>query len=417
MRMKRRDRNRRDGSFLAAMVVAVAAVAAGLLANQFVSVQYRAMSTIAASAAVAAITVVATTRTLVIRRLLGTLRKSNRQLARTTSLLEDERAARTALREFVRALDTAEDERSVLSVAENTFRRHLAPHSTELHLVDRVDPILALAFATGDHVPLPDSRPSPWVSLAGRASATLVYESTTDPEVCAHLAERLAEPASAVAVPLIVANGLLGVLYAFGPDGKRPGVQDVAYVEDFAIALAARLAVIRSVSDSPPDDRVDRLTGLPDRTTTQRRLLSMIDDRRSFTIAVADIDNFNRINEVAGRDEGDRALEILAATARKAVRPIDIVGRIGGDELLFIFPDTTPDDAVKALERLREALFLTQATAEAANFTLSIGVIGSSYGGPIDKILMRAADALRYAKSEGGNRVVLAPPVGAAPPV
>lgn len=415
MRMKKPDPSRRDGTFEAAVIVALASAAAGVLANWFTPIEYRGSATIAAAAATAAIVAVITARSLVVRRLLGTLRKSNRQLARVRGQLEDEQAERAALRDFVRAIDAAPDEAAVLAVAEDAFSRHLAPHSAELHLVDRVDPILALAFATGHHVPLRDNRPSPWVSLAGRTSSTLVYETTDDSEVCPHLAGRLTDPVSAVAVPLVVAEGLLGVLYTFGPNGKRPGGHDVAYVEDFAIALAGRLAVIRSSTVEPLDDRIDRLTGLPDRATTQRRLLAMIGDRRSFTIAVADIDDFGHINDIAGRDAGDRALEILAATARKAVRPIDVVGRIGGDELLFIFPDTTPDDAVKALERLREALFLTQSTAESANFTLSIGVIGSSYGGPIDKVLLRAADALRYAKSEGGNRVVLAPAVEASP--
>jgi len=415
MRTKRRDRNRRDGSLEAAAIVALAAAAAGAPVNWLAPAQYRGPASIAAAAGVAAIAAIVTNRTLVIRRLLGSLKKSNGKLAAVRTQLDDEQAERAALREFVKAIDAADNEKSLLSIAENAFRKHLAPHSTELHLVDRVDPIIALAFATGDHVPLSDNRPSPWVSLAGRTSSTLVYESTDDPEVCQHLADRLREPVSAIAAPLVVAGGLLGVLYTFGPNGNRPGSRDVAYVEDFATALAGRLAVIRTSSAQPYDDRTDRLTGLPDRATTQRRLLTMIDDRRSFTIAVADIDEFGHINDIAGRDAGDRALEILAATARRAVRPIDVVGRIGGDELLFIFPDTTPDDAVKALERLREALFLTQTSAEAVNFTLSIGVIGSSYGGPIDKILMRAADALRFAKSEGGNRVVLAPAVEATP--
>ncbi len=415
MRTIRRKSGRRDGSIEAATIVALATATPALLIHLFSPAEFRDAALVVGPAIAAALATAITTRKVVVRRLLGLLRSSNRRLAHAKSMLEDEQAERAALREFAESLDSAPTEAAALAVAERAFGRHLAPHSTELHLVDRVDPILVLALSTGDHKPLPDDRPSPWISLAGRTSSTLIYETTAGSEVCPHLAGRLNEAVSAVAVPLTVGGGLLGVLYTFGPDDRRPGKRDVTYVEDFAAALANRLAVIRSTRTSASDDQIDRLTGLPDRVTTQRKLLSMIDDRRSFTIAVADIDDLGRINEIAGREIGDRSLEILAATARRAVRPKDIVGRIGGDELLFIFPDTTPDDAVKALERLREALFLTQSTAEVAAFTLSVGVIGSSYGGPIDKILMRAADALGFAKSEGGNRVVLAPRVDAEP--
>ncbi len=415
MREIRRESGPRDG-LIEAAVVALSAAMAALSIRLFSPAEFHDTALVMAPAIAAGIAAAVTTRRAIQRRSLGSLRNNSRRLARAQSVLQDERGERAALREFVKSLDSASDESAVLAVAEQALGRQLAPHSTELHLVDRVDPILVLVVSTGNHKPLPDDRPSPWVSLAGRTSSTLVYETTAAPDICPHLARRLSEPVSAVAVPLSVGGGLLGVLYAFGPDGRRPGRYDVSYIEDIAAALANRLAVIRSTAADASDDQTDRLTGLPDRAATQRRLLSMIDERRSFTVAVADIDDLGHLNEIAGRDSGDRSLEILAATARRAVRPKDIVGRIGGDELLFIFPDTTPDDAVKALERLREALLLAQSSAEIAPFTLSVGVVASSHGGPIDKILMRAADALRFAKSEGGNRVVLTPKVNAEPP-
>lgn len=416
MRNKRRNSSRRDGSILAAVVVALATAGTAAAVQFTANDDIHDVAAIATPAVVAALVAAIATRRLAARRL-AALTSADRDLWRAVHRLEDEQAERSILRDFGHTLDGADSEAAALKIANDTFRQHLSPQSTELHLIDRTDPVLSLALATGDHRTLPDHRPSPWTSLAGRESSTLVYRTTSDPEVCPHLASRVPDPVSAIAVPLMIGGDILGVLYAFGQVGHRPGDRDVTYVEDFAAVLAGRLAVIRSTTDHEPDDRIDRLTGLPDRATTQRRLLAMIDDQRSFTIAVADIDNLGQINDVAGRTAGDRSLEIVAATARRAVRPIDVVGRIGGDELLIIFPDTTPDDAVKALERLREALFLTQSTEEVAAFTLSIGVIGSSYGGPIDKILVRAADALHQAKFEGGNRVVLAPAAAQEPSV
>jgi diguanylate cyclase (GGDEF)-like protein len=162
------------------------------------------------------------------------------------------------------------------------------------------------------------------------------------------------------------------------------------------------------VTNSAIPDEIDKLTGLPDRAAMQDRVLRMLRDRQPFTVAVADIDGFGKLNEAQGSDVGDRALQLIARVGRKAIRPGDIIGRIGGDEFLFVLPRTSPEDATRAFERLREELTLAQADATVPSFSLSIGVIGSGSGGTIEEILHRAAGALDHAKSQGGNRVVVA---------
>ena len=72
----------------------------------------------------------------------------------------------------------------------------------------------------------------------------------------------------------------------------------------------------------------------------QERVIRLLEERQSFTVAVADIDSFGVLNDQHGREVGDRALQTAGQVARRAIRPDDIVGRIGGDELLFIFPRT-----------------------------------------------------------------------------
>ena len=89
-----------------------------------------------------------------------------------------------------------------------------------------------------------------------------------------------------------------------------------------------------------------------------------------------------------------------------------MVGRVGGDELLFVMPDTAPVDATRAIERIREELFVQQSATEGIpRFTLSVGVVGSAAGLTIDAILKTAAGALRAARSSGGNRIVVGEPV------
>ncbi|GJM37718.1 MAG: hypothetical protein DHS20C19_10850 [Acidimicrobiales bacterium] len=364
---------------------------------------------IAVPAIVAAIATAVTVHLALVRRHRERERSMNRKLSNTKRELHDEKQERSVLRELDAALDVAATESAAIDVVRESFAKHLAMQPMEFHLVDAVDPVLELAVATGDHATKPGVRTSPWDSLAARTNTTLVYATTDRLDVCPHLRDRLHAPMSAIAVPVNVMGRLLGVLYGLGPNGQEPGLGDIKFLEDMGHLIGARLAILRASSmTAATADNVDKLTGLPDRAAMQERVLRLLRDRQSFTVAVADIDDFGLLNETQGREAGDLALQLLARVARKAVRPGDIIGRIGGDEYLFVLPQTNPDDATRAFERLREELVLAQATNSHPQFTLSIGVIGSSSGGTIEEILHRAAGALTHAKTQGGNRVVVA---------
>ncbi|NIR36162.1 MAG: sensor domain-containing diguanylate cyclase [Actinobacteria bacterium] len=366
---------------------------------------------IAAPGVVAAVATAIAVHVMLIRRHRRRERAANRRLAAARRELHDERHERSILRELDRALDQTATEQAAIDTIRALFNRHLAMQPMELHLVDAIDPVLTLVLATGDHPTKPGARTSPWDSVAARTNQTLVYDSTERLDACPHLRSRVDTPMAAVAVPLNAMGRLLGVLYGLSPEGQEPGPGDVTFLEDLAGSLAARLAILRTTSGVVArSDDIDRLTGLPDRSAMQEKVLRMLRDRVPFTVAVADIDGFGALNAEAGREVGDRALQLLAQVARKTVRPGDLIGRIGGDELLFVMPRTQPDNATRALERLREELVLAQSAASDPPFTLSIGVIGSGSGGSIEEILHRAAGALHHAKSQGGNRVVVAQP-------
>jgi diguanylate cyclase (GGDEF)-like protein len=420
MKSRRRDETRwSDHAVLVAASVALpvsAAAAFSMLLVGDVETE-TALIYIVTSGVAAAIATALAAHLLLIRRHRIRERAANRRLSTTKRELHDEKQERAVLRELDAAIDLAATERDAIDLIRDSFTRHLSMQPMELHLVDAVDPVMELVIATGDHATKPGVRVSPWDSLAARTNTTLVYDTTDRLDVCPHLLSRLYTPMSAVAVPVNAMGRLLGVLYGLGPEGQQPGTGDVKFLEDLARLIGARLAIMRaSTGSATTADDIDRLTGLPDRAAMQDRVLRMLRDRQPFTVAVADIDNFGQLNERHGREAGDRALQLVGRVARKAVRPGDIVGRIGGDEFLFVLPRTDPDHATRAFERLREELVLAQSTIDESPFTLSIGVIGSGSGGTIEEILHRAAGALDHARSEGGNRVVVAHTVRDTPP-
>jgi diguanylate cyclase (GGDEF)-like protein len=162
----------------------------------------------------------------------------------------------------------------------------------------------------------------------------------------------------------------------------------------------------------------DGLTGLFNARYMRERLqIEMENSRRtSFTCLLVDIDHFKRINDHLGHPFGDAALVRAADVMQRAVRRIDIVGRLGGEEFLIILPDTPVNRGMEVAERLRAAMQAETFShdGKSSPITVSVGVASKEANQAMDSAaLLKAADeALYAAKKAGRNRVVLWEPLG-----
>lgn len=78
--------------------------------------------------------------------------------------------------------------------------------------------------------------------------------------------------------------------------------------------------------------------------------------KKPFSIALADIDRFKSINDTFGHDAGDEVLKKVASVFSSRLRAQDGLSRWGGEEFLFIFPETNEQDARMVTEQIRENL-------------------------------------------------------------
>ena len=76
--------------------------------------------------------------------------------------------------------------------------------------------------------------------------------------------------------------------------------------------------------------------------------------RHPLTLAYVDLDDFKPINDRFGHARGDEMLVAVGRAIRKACRSTDVVGRVGGDEFVVLFPETGREAAETAL--LKRAL-------------------------------------------------------------
>jgi diguanylate cyclase (GGDEF)-like protein len=134
--------------------------------------------------------------------------------------------------------------------------------------------------------------------------------------------------------------------------------------------------------------------------------------RRSLPVSVLlfDLDHFKSINDRFGHAIGDEALKVFAQTAVATLRTTDVLARLGGEEFAALIPGTAAEAAIAA-ERVRVA-FRTAGLVIAGRemaATVSTGVASGVPPVQVTSLLARADIALYRAKTNGRNRVEIAP--------
>ena len=159
---------------------------------------------------------------------------------------------------------------------------------------------------------------------------------------------------------------------------------------------------------------IDSLTGLANRRGFEQALAVELERCSRYgsvcSVAIADLDDFKRVNDRHGHAVGDEALRTLAGVLEEAIRSVDVAARLGGEEFAVLMPETDPDGARRLAERVRvalEQLAIPTPSGDRLRVTASIGVASTSptHAGAV---LVREADRALYAAKEAGkNRVAV----------
>ena len=165
----------------------------------------------------------------------------------------------------------------------------------------------------------------------------------------------------------------------------------------------------------------DMLTGLLNRRAAQDELRraagQALRNGRPLVVALIDLDHFKQINDSFGHQAGDRVLQAFARAAERELRGADRVARWGGEEFLFMLPDTDEQRACVCLDRLRSAFADLQVSGVPLNHGLSFSAGVTLCGGgdvidaAIEAAIERADRAMYSAKLAGRDRTVCLQPV------
>ena len=155
----------------------------------------------------------------------------------------------------------------------------------------------------------------------------------------------------------------------------------------------------------------DPLTQLPNR----RAMMDELDlfQRKSpgepFSVAIADIDFFKKVNDTYGHNCGDYTLKQLSRMFQEMAGLDYRVCRWGGEEFCFFMPGMNLDQAGGRMNDLCAAVSRMQVSFEGHEFsiTITIGVAENDFQSPVRAILAEADQKLYIGKNSGRNQVVI----------
>lgn len=164
-----------------------------------------------------------------------------------------------------------------------------------------------------------------------------------------------------------------------------------------------------SVDGASATQRLDPLTGLPDRKFLIDRLAALLDGTRlsdsHYAVLFVDVDNFKQINDQHGHLLGDRVLQEVARRLVRCVRDGDCVTRFGGDEFVVLLEGVTGRAEIQPIkDRIHRALFEPIVLPEACfQLSLSIGVAEASPRHATPEEILSEADREMYLAKRAGS--------------
>jgi diguanylate cyclase (GGDEF)-like protein len=183
-------------------------------------------------------------------------------------------------------------------------------------------------------------------------------------------------------------------------------------VQDMALLVGTRQRTLEHESLTDP------LTGIANRRRLEAEGEALITGcciaGHQYSVLMADLDRFKRINDEYGHSAGDIVLSEVAALMRAELRSGDLLARYGGEEFAAVLPRISVDRAQAIAERIRNSIESHRFATEHGELaiTISIGVADATRAGCSEsednplRASLAAADAQLYQAKQNGRNCV-----------
>ena len=219
----------------------------------------------------------------------------------------------------------------------------------------------------------------------------------------------LDDSSSAVGLPIVYADQLLGVLYVETKEPWDFAEEEIKLLQTLTDLVAGALHNALTFQRAQEQAITDGLTGVK----THRFFMEALSAEwkrstragRSFSLVLMDLDRFKFVNDFYGHLEGDVVLQRVGQILEQNCRRSDVVARYGGDEFVILMPETNIEQGRQLAGKLR-AWVSGDALLREKNVSASFGIATFPVHGSTPQELVQVADSSMYlSKHQGGNAV------------
>jgi len=223
-------------------------------------------------------------------------------------------------------------------------------------------------------------------------------------------------PYSLIFVPIILKDKVIGVISTQAYKKDSFNLKDLSTLKTLSNFLGIGLENARLYMEVEYASKYDVLTNVFNRKELFKQTTHMYEQlkesknaNRTLCILMIDVDDFKRINDVYGHQEGDKVLERVADLIQASTGEEDRVGRYGGEEFMVAIPDGTLKQCIQTAEMIRknvEKAVITSALGITIPITVSIGgatLTTREY--TLEQMINCADKELFIAKNAGKNKV------------
>ncbi|OFW58864.1 MAG: hypothetical protein A2133_02230 [Actinobacteria bacterium RBG_16_64_13] len=211
-------------------------------------------------------------------------------------------------------------------------------------------------------------------------------------------------------VPLDVREERLGTIWLVRPEGNGKGPNLLPVI---AAHVATAIDNARRYEEAVHQAERDPLTGLFNHRGIHKRLagesIRAQQNDSELSLIMMDLDDFKLLNDTYGHPAGDSVLRQVSEAIKSVLRHADLAGRVGGDEILLVLPNTGAEGALQLSERLRDTLMSRPVvTSGGHSITVRVSLGVATFPGDAQSLgqLIETADSNLYAsKQRGGNTI------------
>jgi len=190
-------------------------------------------------------------------------------------------------------------------------------------------------------------------------------------------------------------------------DNGHSRIEDICILTDHYNAMLHNLHL--QIEINKELSLIDTLTGIKNRKAYDEKMQELLGLYQrhdvSFSIALLDIDDFKKINDTYGHSAGDNTLKEMSHLLSTSIRSSDMLFRIGGEEFILIFPNTSMSASIKVLEEILKKIEETLLVDGTIATTLSAGLTHIKQGDNQDTLFHRIDTFLYHSKADGKNRI------------